>query len=205
MAGELGTQPTQPLTMLPSSSTPPIITPPTPDAAPPSSDIRGISPAEIQKATPAQDLSSTPPPAKPPNFWHKAVHALLGTSPQYSVDGSGNTTATPVQNKPGQLFRSILSGAILGAAAGQEAHTGSGWSSADIGAKASMENQQKQDLMKKQQAQQEFENKQKADESGRQKQLLVAQNVSLPSKRTCPFTPVSSVALSPKIRVMTSG
>ena len=54
--------------------------------------------------------------------WHQAVQALLGTSTQYRPSDPNNPNSPPVpyqvQNKPGNLFRSILAGAILGAGAG---------------------------------------------------------------------------------------
>ena len=103
--------------------------------------------------------------------WHQAVRALLGTSTQYRPSDPNNPNSPPapyeVQNKPGQLFRSILAGAILGAGAGTsnaEHNAGSGWGAAGAGAAAVQKNNQQQQQQRQQQAQQQFENQRQVDQ-----------------------------------------
>jgi hypothetical protein len=105
-------------------------------------------------------------------------HIASGTSTQYQQTPDG---PVPIQvpNKPGQLFRSILAGALAGmGTAGETAESkgaGSPWASISNGAaaagKQSQENQQRQD----QQAQQQFENQQKAQSQASEEQLRKAQ------------------------------
>lgn len=86
---------------------------------------QGAQPAPSpQSGQPAQ----APPPPNPQqaqeahdSFFGKAAKALLGTETQYQVDpNSGQMVATPVQQKPGQLFRNILAAAIMGGAQGRQ-------------------------------------------------------------------------------------
>jgi hypothetical protein len=120
------------------------------------------------------------PQVKGPSPWQKAVHALLGTQTEYTQTPNG---PVPVQvpNKPGNLFRSILAGAILGAGAGTanaEHNAGSGWGAAGAGARAVQENQQKQQQLQAQQAQKQFENQQAAERENREEQVRKAQIAS---------------------------
>jgi hypothetical protein len=85
-----------------------------------------------------------------------------------------------VQNKPGQLFRSILAGAILGAGAGTanaEHNAGSGWGAAGAGAAAAQKGAQQQQQQRQQQAQQQFENQQKVQKEDREQKSLDQQKV----------------------------
>jgi hypothetical protein len=55
----------------------------------------------------------------------RAVSTLMGTTPTYSVDpNTGATVATPTKPQPGDIWRHIVAGAILGGAAGASAPAG---------------------------------------------------------------------------------
>ena len=100
------------------------------------------------QATAGMGMSTQQPnvqQAPAPSGWHKALQSLMGSSTQYQQTPNG---PVPVQvpNKPGQLFRSILAGAIMGGAAGEEAHQqnpyGGFAGGLTPGAKAGIQNQQ---------------------------------------------------------------
>lgn len=114
--------------------------------------------------TPAQN--TTPPQSG----WHRALQSLMGTSTQYQQTLNG----IQVQNKPGQLFRSILAGAIMGGAAGEEAHNqnpyGGFMGGFAPGAKAGLQNQQQQGQQAKQDAQQQWQNQLTANKEQREQQ-----------------------------------
>lgn len=99
----------------------------------------------------------------------KAFRSLMGNEVNYSVDPStGKLTSTPVEQKPGALWRGILAGALLGGSvAAKDRAIGPVQGMAEGGA-ASIEERQKQDLIKRQQARQEFEDQLKAKREGRE-------------------------------------
>jgi hypothetical protein len=85
----------------------------------------------------------------------------------------------PVQvpNKPGNLFRSILAGAILGAGAGtanSEHSAGSGWNAAGQGAAAVQKNQQQQEQLRAQEAQKQWENQRQANQDSQEEMVRKA-------------------------------
>jgi hypothetical protein len=99
----------------------------------------------------------------------KVASALLGKQTEYSVDPqTGKTIATEVPQKPGDLFRSILSGAILGMAAGKSQRSALAGFAA--GGKAGLENSQQMDQQRRAAAQQQFQNQEAAARSQREKQ-----------------------------------
>jgi len=115
---------------------------------------------------PAAMPQQAQPQVKGPSPWQRAVHALLGSQTEYNQTPNG-PVPVQVQNKPGQLFRSILAGAILGAGAGTanaEHSAGSGWNAAGAGASAVQKNDQQQQQQKQQQAQQQFENQRQVNQ-----------------------------------------
>jgi hypothetical protein len=102
---------------------------------------------------------------------------LLGSQTEYQ-QGPNGPVPVQVPNKPGNLFRSILAGAILGAGAGTanaEHNAGSGWGAAGAGARAVQQNQQQQDLLKQQQAQQQWQNQLKQNQENREETQSKAQ------------------------------
>ncbi len=129
-------------------------------------------PAAIQAPVNLPQGQAPPPPQTPqpqvkgPSPWQRAVHALLGSQTEYQQTPNG-PVPVQTQNKPGQLFRSILAGAILGAGAGTanaEHNAGSGWGAAGAGASAVAKNAQFQQQQRQQQAQQQFQNQRQADQ-----------------------------------------
>lgn len=87
-------------------------------------------------------------------------HALMGSHGEVGPNG----TVVQAPNKPGDLFRSILAGAIMGASTGAQARMGGGVGSFAVGAGAAQ-----------QQAQQEKEKLQQQSQQSQQKLLMQAQ------------------------------
>lgn len=90
---------------------------------------------------------------------------LFGAPMDYSVNEKGETVATPVNQKPGQLFRSILGGAILGMAGGAQSRTFAG--GVGMGGAAVQERNQRLDEQRYQRAREDFENKLKSKADSR--------------------------------------
>lgn len=123
-----------------------------------------------------QSPSQAPPPSQP-GPWHRAVQALLGSTTEYTQTPNG-PVPTQVPNKPGNLFRSILAGAILGAGAGTanaEHSAGSGWNAAGQGAAAAQKGAQAQQQQRQKQAQQQFENQRQANQDTQEEMVRKAQ------------------------------
>lgn len=144
------------------------------------------APISMPAGAPPTDVPAPQQPqVKGPSPWQRAVHALLGSQTEYQQTPNG---PVPVQtpNKPGQLFRSILAGAILGAGAGTanaEHNAGSGWNAAGAGAAAVQKNAEVQDQQKQQQAQQQFENQRQVDQD-KQQELLRKSSIALNNAQT---------------------
>jgi hypothetical protein len=105
-----------PVGVAPSEPPPPAIASPAPTGGQPMSEVLGMPPVMVPKAP-------VIPPAIASTVHHnmlgRAVSALMGNQVDYQVDpNTGATVATPVQSKPGDLWRHIVAGAILGGAVG---------------------------------------------------------------------------------------
>lgn len=148
---------------------------------PPPGQVRLAQPAAAPAPAPAAAPMSatTPPPANAP-AQHIAAHdtmlgrafkILSGHTTQYHVDPTtGQTVATPVQNKPGQFFRNIVAGALLGGAAGGEAGAkdeGSPAGAVVAGGAAVINRNQMLDKERFQRAQQEYANELKTNQEQR--------------------------------------
>jgi hypothetical protein len=97
----------------------------------------------------------------------KLTAALLGKQTEYSVDPqTGKTIATAVPEKPGDLFRHILAGALLGGAAAKGQRSALGGFAA--GGKAGLESSQQMDQQKQAHAQQQYQNQQAAQRQSRE-------------------------------------
>lgn len=164
---------------LPNPDASAVVTPPAGPMPPQtqSPDMGGVqadqTPQPMQQMSlPGQSLpmQQAPPPQ---SGWHKALQSLMGNSTQYQQTPNG---PVPVQvpNKPGQLFRSILAGAIMGGAAGQEAHNQNpygGFASGLMpGAKAGMQNQQAEQQKSQQQARQQWQDQLTANKEKREQE-----------------------------------
>src|SRR5271157_3895509 len=120
-----------------------------------------------------------PAPAQAPQIHPQVSHwAKLGAGFQSLVNpghtewtqGPNGPVPTQVPDKPGQMFRNILAGAIMGGAAGANGPNpgGSGWAGAGRGVQAVQQARQQQAQQAQEQAQQQFKNKQEADKAQRE-------------------------------------
>lgn len=77
---------------------------------------------------------------------------------QYTVDpNTGKTVATRVKRKPGQIFRDIVAGALLGGLAGSQSGPNAGFlGGMAAGGSAEFSQQAKEDQLRRQQAEQQF-------------------------------------------------
>lgn len=152
------------------NTAPPVQTTPPPTSA----DVQ-TAPSQVNTTIPQQPAQAAPPaPGINPNVVHdtlfgRAAKFLMGNTTSYSIDPqTGKTIATQTPQKPGSLFRSILAGALLGGASAQEAHSQNpnmgGTGGAMIGGAAGIKNNVQMDLLKRQQAQQQFKNQQDAED-----------------------------------------
>lgn len=94
----------------------------------------------------------------------KAAKSLLGTQTSYQAQPDGTIKQVPVPQAPGDLFRHILAGVLLGGAAGGQAKGGFVGGLA-AGGGAGVENNQKQDQVKFGQAETDFKNQQETQKN----------------------------------------
>lgn len=127
----------------------------------------------------APQPSFAPPQAPPPNkheILGRTMAALMGHQTSYSVGPDGKTVETQTPSAPGTLFKSILAGALLGGAAGANGNPAQGFAGGVArGGAATVEEAQKQDLIKRQQAQQEFQDTQRANQDKRESDAAVTE------------------------------
>lgn len=156
---------------------------PPPVATQPSTLSATIAPQQAPVApsfAPPQGQQSAQAAPQPPNRHEvlgRTLGALMGQNVSYGVDANGNTVETSTPQKPGQLFRSILASALLGGAAGANGPSAQGFAGgvARGGAAGVQENQQ-QDLLKRQQAQVQFQNQQRAAQQQREADSAVTED-----------------------------
>lgn len=156
------------------STTPPVpLTPPPPP-----------QPIQQQDQNQQAPVQSSPVNGPSPELAHSAlighgfkslVNSMAGSSTQY-VQTPGGPQPVEVPNKPGQFFRNILAGAIMGGVAGGQGpnEAGSGWGAAARGAGAAQQGFQQQQQARQQQAQQQFQNQQSANKETRENTLMNA-------------------------------
>ena len=136
----------------------PMAPPPDPNAPQQqSSPLSGqlTPPAQSQVPALQPDPSAIKHVSKLASIGH-VFNTLAGTSNDYQVDPkTGQTVATPIKQKPGQMFRNMLAGALMGGAAG----AGNDFATGLIkGGGAGVQDQRNQDLQRRAQAQQQFQN-----------------------------------------------
>lgn len=106
------------------------------------------------------------------------LNAMSGSSTQWQQTPNGPVPVR-VKNAPGQLFKNILAGAIMGGAAGGSVPgsetAGAGWMGAAKGAGAAMQAADLRNQQAQQQAQKQFENQQTVNRENREQQLAQAQ------------------------------
>ena len=105
-------------------------------------NAQSIPGAPTPQTAPSGAVAPQPPQPMPlnPLVAHAAktgmvFHALMGTHGEVGPNG----TVTQAPNKPGDLFRSILAGAITGMASGAQAKMGGGIGSFAVGAGAAQQ------------------------------------------------------------------
>jgi hypothetical protein len=155
--------------------------------APPKPEAAAVPPA-VQGAPPAMPgadaLSPTLPPRPAATMGDRftalgkgikhLMGSLAGETYSYKVNPeTGQTEETPIPATPGQFFRNILLGALAGGAAASEAHSrqpGMGFGAGlAVGGQAGVQERQQQDLLKRQQAQDEFKQQLMAGKEQREK------------------------------------
>jgi hypothetical protein len=145
-------------------------------------------PAPSQPPSPSMGGQQAPSFAPPPQpdidvqhdtMFGRAAKALMGNTTSYSVDENGKTVATETPQKPGQFWKSILAAAVLGGAAGGEAHarnsSGGFMNGLVAGGASEIADQRQQDMLKRQQAEQEFQRQQEATKSQREARAFETQ------------------------------
>jgi hypothetical protein len=148
------------------------------------------SPVPVQQTTPAPQpnaqvaaLNPTEPDVTAKVQAAKTSHlagigqqllGALGKEANYSIDPKTGQTVTTVSNmKPGELFRRILAGALVGGAVGGQAARAAGGSplaGAVAGAGAVEQMKGQQDEGRREQAQNQFKNQMTADKNQRDQQ-----------------------------------
>lgn len=131
----------------------------------------GMTPSDAQNGPISQPGANNgqptqpqgPPPEAVADIGHhyglgKIVQSLFGNDRSYSVDPkTGQTVPTDAPAKPGQIWRNIIAGVVLGGAAGQDKGKGNFLGGAVQGGKAEIEENQKQDAQKQANARKDFE------------------------------------------------
>jgi hypothetical protein len=137
-------------------------------------------------ASPAATVLAGNPQPPPPPTAQQAVEAhhsmlgrvagaLLGRQMDYQIDPqTGKTVAVPVQERPGDLFRHILAGALIGGAAAKG--TNSVLAGFSRGGVAGIQANQQANDQRLQQAQQQFQNQQATDKVAQDKLQGTAQH-----------------------------
>jgi hypothetical protein len=132
----------------------------------------------------SQAPSLAPPQQPDINVQHdtmfgRAAKALMGNTTSYSVDENGKTVATETPQKPGSFWKSILAAAVLGGAAGSDAHArnpnGGFLNGLVAGGASDIADQRQQDQLKRQQAEQEFQREQEAQKGQREARAFETQ------------------------------
>ena len=122
----------------------------------------------------------------------RMFRAVAGTERTYQVNPqSGQVESMPVQQKPGQMFRNLLAGALIGGAAGAEGRGQGGFmGAAGRGMTAQRQQMQQQDQQQYARAQQQFKNQLEARRETREEtaaateEQLKAAQIALTNKET---------------------
>jgi hypothetical protein len=144
------------------NQTPPPGTPQSTDVAP-GANQGSLPPSASQNGPISQPGANTPPPEAVADIGHhyglgKIVQSLFGNDRSYTVDPkTGQTVAQDAPSKPGQIWRNIIAGVVLGGAAGQEKGGGTFLGGAVQGGKAEIGDQRTQDAQKQANARKDFE------------------------------------------------
>jgi|SRR5581483_22604 len=156
---------------------------PSPSAPQATTPSQPAPPTMQPQANPAQPSAPAPTPAPAVaaadmaghSMLGKAVRAIMGQSVEYQPDGRGGVKAVPVKAPPGQLFRHIVAGAILGGAFGHEKEGGDFTSGMARGASGVMEKTQENDREAMKRAQENEKSRMEQQRLDREDQLTKAQ------------------------------
>jgi hypothetical protein len=129
------------------------------------SDPNGLQKLPISQPNtnaPVSGAPAGPPPEAMADLGHhyglgKIVQSLFGNERSYTVDpATGKTVEQDVPTKPGQIWRNIISGVILGGAAAQKSGAKDFLGGAVQGGAAEIQNKQNQDKAKQDAARADF-------------------------------------------------
>jgi hypothetical protein len=144
-------------------------------AGPPASPAATTLGGNPQPARPSPQQQAAAADMQHHSALGKIASVLLGKQTEYNVDPqTGKTVATAVPEKPGDFFRHLVVGAMLGAAAAKGQRSAIGGFAA--GGAASIQANQQQDQQRYARAQQQFQNQQTADKATQEKLQSAAQH-----------------------------
>lgn len=149
--------------------------------------------AAAQQRPPMQPAVQTEEVKTPGHFFKHLSHSfagailgsLAGPAPvDYSVDATGKTVATPRPDTTSSRLKRIAEAALIGLAAGSrvppERNRGAAWAAGlGAGGEAGIQRAQGQDLLKRKQAQEQFEAQEKAKTDNAIRAMHIASTLSL--------------------------
>lgn len=124
-------------------------------------DISPSQPPAVQVAPEQPGASDT----SHNDVFRQVAKALMGHETSYSVDANGNTMPMESATRPGHFFRNVVTAALLGGAAGANGNPAQGFfGGLARGGAAAVNDARQQDLLKRQQAEQDFQNNQRSQQ-----------------------------------------
>jgi YD repeat-containing protein len=129
---------------------------------------------QISQGQPPQQSQAAPQaaPDKHSAFGRLARSLFTGTDTSYQYDDQGKLVETQTKQKPGQLFRHMLAGALLGGAIGAEDPTHTFAGGLVRGGAGVQKDDEKKDELRRQQAKEAYEMRLKGIQSGREGEKL---------------------------------
>ncbi len=157
-------------------ATSPIGSVPGPTAPPPNLSSPGIAPQ--QAPTPAQVMSQQLQTADTQHHsaLGKAFRSIMGNDVSYQINPqTGKMEQTETPQKPGQFWRGIIAATVLGGATAARSKAPGFIQGAAEGGEAVVDKSQQQDLLKRQQAQEQFKDQLAARSANTEEDLKRAQ------------------------------
>lgn len=144
-------------------------------------------PAAPAPSGPTQPTATAPPPVVQQvahdSLVGRVAKTLLGTQNDYQIDPqTGKTVAVPIKEKPGDIFRHIVAGAILGGMAGSKGKDFT--SGLTMGGGAEIQDQRTQDQQRLSRAQEQFQNQQKVIQNQTEQRKLSQEDQRLQQQKT---------------------
>lgn len=146
----------------------PILQTANPQLSPASSTISESEPASVSSPAPAGFLGHVRSVLS--DFGHDIVQAGGQAPPQYQADASGDIQRIASAAAPGQLFKNLLTGALMGLGAAAQHPRGGPLGAAGSGFTAAMGNAQQENQEARAQAVQQAELKQRAQQESLEQQ-----------------------------------